>query len=79
MNEQQAKNLLDAIATAGLVKANGGNWREVFRRRKYRHIGKLHKAYKLLYEYTDEQFEYVLQKGIDAQLDEGLCDQPEDQ
>jgi len=76
VNELQAKTLLSAITEAGLRKANGGNWREIFRRRQYRHIGKLHKAFKKLYALTDEEFEYVLQKGFDTketQLDERFC------
>lgn len=67
MNELQARTLIDAIAIAGLRKTNGGDWREVFRRRQYRHIGRLHKAFKRLYSLTDQEFEYVLQKGFDEE------------
>jgi hypothetical protein len=63
------------VLEAGMIKAVGGNWREVFRRRQYRHIGHLHKRFKQLYEFTDDQFDYVLEQIIQKkQLDERLCD-----
>lgn len=66
MSPVQKRAVVDAVAVAGLIYETGGNWREVFRRRQFRHIGQMHKTFKKLYELTDEEFKYVLQNGIDT-------------
>lgn len=45
--------LLDACTAMEL----GGDWREVFRRAKYRHIGRMHRIYELLQHATHDEID----------------------
>jgi len=57
LNDSQLKSLCDTLLTAAMVYENDGNYREIFRRAKYRHLGLMRRIYELLQHATRDEID----------------------
>lgn len=49
LSDAQLHDLHNALLDACTAMEMGGNWREVFRRARYRRVGRMRRIYELLY------------------------------
>lgn len=66
LNDTQIRSLHNALLDACAAKEMGGNWREIFRRAKYRHVGRMARIYKLLHEAHGDDIDRAAKHLIDV-------------
>lgn len=57
---KKMKVVTGSITNAGLIKSEGGDYKEALIRKKNTTLGKLHRIYKQLTELSDDEFELML-------------------
>ncbi len=72
LRDIEREELRETMLNAALLHENGGDWRELFRRKKARHLGRLKKLYTAMYESSTPSFN----QGTDELLQLQLPDPP---